>query len=333
MLVKDVVIIGAGPVGLFTVFQAGMLKLSSCVVDVLPHIGGQCSALYPEKPIYDIPGFSKINAQDLIENLEKQASPFDAEYFLGRECINIKKESNNWIVTTTKEKIKAKTIIIAAGAGSFEVRKPPIKGISEFENKSVFYNVINKDKFKNKVVTIAGGGDSAIDWALILASGIAKKVYLIHRRDKFRASPKNIERLNQLKIDNHLEIISPFNLKSLKGNNGVLTEIIVENLDGEERSLKSDYLLPFFGMNMNIGTIQNWNLEVENKHISVDPSSMETNLNGVFAIGDICNYPGKLKLILTGFSEAAVACHAAYAIIHPDTPLHFEYSTTKGIHK
>ena len=331
MITYDIAIIGAGPVGLFTVFQAGMLGLKSCVIDTLSFMGGQCSALYPQKPIYDIPGFSSIAAQELIENLKKQASPFKPKCLLNQQCLDIRKKDSIWFLKSSKNTIKAKTIIIAAGGGSFSPRKPPLKDIQSYENISVFYHIKDKNLFKDKIVTIAGGGDSALDWAVALANGITKKLYLVHRRSDFRAAPNTVKEIRRLCNLNKIQLVTPYQLDNLKGNKGVLHEIIVKNLDGNILSFRSDYLLPFFGMSMNIGPINHWGISIKNKHIEVDPATMQTSLSGVFAIGDICSYPGKLKLILTGFAEAARACHSAYKIINPDLPLHFEYSTTKGL--
>ncbi len=331
MVIYDIAIIGAGPTGLFAVFQAGMLRLKTCVIDTLEFIGGQCSALYAQKHIYDIPGFCTITAQELIENLKKQADPFNPKYFLDQQCFDIKKEADTWLLKCSKNTIKAKTIIIAAGGGSFDVRKPSIEGIQDYENISVFYHVSDKDLFRDKVITIAGGGDSALDWAVLLASGIAKKVYLVHRRNNFRAVPKTVEKINKLCNLNRIKLITPYQLDSLEGDNGNLRAIRVKDLDGNMLLFESDYLLPFFGMSMDIGPISNWGLSIKNKHIEVNHSTMQTNLPGVFAIGDICHYLGKLKLILTGFAEVARACHSVYEIINPKLPLHFEHSTTKGL--
>ena len=319
--------------GIFSIFQAGMLGLKSCIIDTLGFLGGQCSALYAEKPIYDIAGYPSISAEKLIENLTKQAEPFKAQHYLNQQCNSITKKGEYWEISTSKNLIKAKTIIIAAGGGTFEVRKPPVENIVDYEGISVLYHIKNKNAFKNKIVTIAGGGDSALDWAVILAKDIAKKVYIVHRRTNFRAAPKTVEEMNQLTENGNIELITPYQLNGLKGKNGILNEIGVKDLDGNIKYLKSDYLLPFFGMAMNIGSLDNWNLSIINKHIEVNPASMQTNLNGIFAVGDICTYPGKLKLILTGFAESARACHSAYSYIKPNTPLHFEHSTTKGLPK
>ena len=327
----DTAIIGAGPVGLFTVFQAGMNELDACLIDSLNTVGGQCSALYAEKPIYDIPGFHKITAKGLIENLKKQVAPFSYETFLDQVCLNLKHQDGIWQLQSQQQLILAKTVVIAAGAGSFEVRKPPVAGLSEFEDKTVFYHITEKAKFKDKTVTIVGGGDSALDWAVLLADGIAKKVHLVHRRDNFRALQKTVSAMRRLQEQGKINLITPCQLAAVRGKNGYLTHIDVKNMAGEIATIESDFLLPFFGMTMHIGPINNWGLAIERNHINVDPASMQTNLAGVYAVGDICHYPGKLKFISTGFAEAARAIHTAYDFIHPDENRHFEHSTTKGI--
>ena len=310
-----------------------MLGLRTCIIDSLNFMGGQCSALYPEKPIYDIAGFSSITAKNLIDNLSKQANVFNSKKYLNQTCTDIINEDNYWKIKTDKNIIKTKSIIIAAGAGTFEVRKPPLNNIESFENKSVFYHISNTNIYKDKIVTIAGGGDSALDWAVILAKNFAKKVYIIHRRKNFRAAPKTVEEIENLSKNGNLELVTPYQLHKITGKNGVLESIEVINLDGNTKTIKSDYLLPFFGMSMNIGPLNNWNLNIKNNHIEVNPATMETNLKGIYAVGDICNYPGKLKLILTGFAESARACHSIYSYINPNKALHFEHSTTKGIPK
>ncbi|MSO13748.1 Ferredoxin--NADP reductase [Rickettsiales endosymbiont of Trichoplax sp. H2] len=296
-------------------------------------MGGQCSALYPEKPIYDIAGFSSITAKNLIDNLSKQANVFNSKKYLNQTCTDIINKDNYWKIKTEKNIIKTKSIIIAAGAGTFEVRKPPLNNIESFENKSVFYHISNTNIYKDKIVTIAGGGDSALDWAVILAKNFAKKVYIIHRRNNFRAAPKTVEEIKNLSKNGNLELVTPYQLHKITGKNSVLESIEVINLDNNTKTIKSDYLLPFFGMSMNIGPLNNWNLNIKNNHIEVNPATMETNLKGIYAVGDICNYPGKLKLILTGFAESARACHSIYSYINPNKALHFEHSTTKGIPK
>ena len=240
-----------------------MLGLKSCIIDTLGFSGGQCSALYAEKPIYDIAGYPSISAEELIKNLTKQAKPFKAQYYLNQQCNSITKKDNYWEISTSKNLIKAKTIIIAAGGGTFEVRKPPLKNIKDFKNKSVFYHINNKKIFENKIVTIAGGGDSALDWAIILAKDIAKKIYIIHRRSNFRAAPKTVEEIQKLSKNGNLELITPYQLHRLIGVNGILENIEVIDLDDNTKSFQSDYLLPFFGMSMDIGPINNWGLYVK----------------------------------------------------------------------
>ena len=308
-----------------------MLGLKCCIIDSLNFLGGQCKALYAQKPIYDIAGFPSIKAERLIKNLIEQAKPFKADTYLNQKCCLIEKKANFWEISTSKGIIQTKTIIVAAGAGTFEPRKPPISNINRYENISAFYHIKDINLFKGKIITIAGGGDSALNWSILLANDIAKKVYLIHRRNNFRASPKTVEKITHLSKNGSIKLITPYQLYKLKGNDGLLKEIEVKDLDKNTLKFKSDYLLLFFGMSMNIGPISNWNLPMHNKHIEVNPATMETNLNGVFAIGDICNYPGKMKLILTGFAECARACHSAYNYINPTTPIHFEHSTTKGL--
>lgn len=327
----DVLIIGAGPVGIFTAFQAGMLKMRSCIVDTLEFIGGQCNALYPEKPIYDIPGYPEITAAELIENLSRQASSFNPEYILGNQVISLKKIDNYFQVTTNKNIIiSAKIIVIAAGCGAFGPNKPPLIGLAEYENKSVFYSVTDKEKFRDAEIVIAGGGDSAIDWAINL-SNVSKKIYLVHRREKFRSIPANMDIINQLVAQNKIELIVPYHLHSLVGENGALQEVIVQDLSKNNKTINAQYLLSFFGLSMDIGPIRNWGLSYSTNHILVNQVNNQTDIEGIYAVGDICHYPGKLKLILTGFAEAAAAIHHSYSRVFEGKHLHFEYSTTKGI--
>jgi len=329
---SDLVVIGAGPVGLFAVFQAGMLKMKSCVIDTLEVIGGQCNALYPEKPIYDIPAHPKILASELIEMLEAQASPFAPNYQLNQRVEKIVKNSDDSFVVSTSKgiNIECKAIIIAAGCGAFGPNRPPLAGIQEFEGKSVFYAVKSKAEFAGKKVAIAGGGDSAVDWAISLAE-IAAKVFVIHRRDKFRCAPDSADKLKQLAAEGKIEMVVPFQLSGLSGNSGKIEKIEVVNLDGAKQELECDYLLAFFGLAMELGPIANWGLNLNKNHIEVDSTTMRSSESGIYAIGDIATYSNKLKLILTGFAEAAAACHDAYKIVFPDQVFHFEYSTSKGV--
>jgi thioredoxin reductase (NADPH) len=327
----DVAIIGAGPAGLFAIFEAGMLKMKAHVIDALEFAGGQCRALYPEKPIYDIPGYPMIEAGALIDQLEKQASPFNPTFSLGQKVEKLKEIDNGFLLTTSKgDTIEANSIIIAAGCGAFGPNRPPLAGIEQYEGKSVFYMIKSKEDFKDKNVVIAGGGDSAVDWALSLA-GIAKHVYVVHRRDKFKCAPESLDRLKALCDSKSIELVVPYQLDSLIGENGQIKQVIVSNLDGEKRSIDADVLLPFFGLAMELGPIAEWGLNIHKYHIDVNPATMETSVKGIFAIGDVATYPGKLKLILNGFAEGAMAAYAIYPRVHPDQALHFEYSTTKGV--
>lgn len=327
----DIVIIGAGPVGLFAIFEAGMMKMRCHVIDTLEFLGGQCTALYPEKPIYDIPAHPQILAEDLIKKLEIQAAPFNPVYHLGQTAEKVEKTSDGWKVTTSAGKaINCKAIIIAAGCGAFGPNRPPLAGIEEYEGTSVFYMVKRKEDFRGKKIVIAGGGDSAVDWALSLAD-IAEKLYVVHRRPKFRCAPDSHDKLNKLAAEGKIEMVIPYQLEGLEGSSGKLSKVIVKTLDGEERKLEADVLLPFFGLSMELGPIANWGLNLDKSTLSVDPTTMQTSETGIFAIGDIISYKNKLKLILSGFAEAATACHAAQKVVYPGQEFHFEYSTTQGV--
>ncbi len=328
----DVVIVGAGPVGLFMVFQAGMLNMRAHVVDTLDSIGGQCAALYPEKPIYDIPAYAKITGQDLIDKLEEQAKVFDPVFHLKDQVIAYTSTSDGIIVTTSANKIiKAKAMVIAGGCGSFGPNRPPIADIEEYEGKSVFYYIKNRAIFENKKIVIAGGGDSAVDWAVSLAE-IAKSVAIVHRRPKFRCLPASYEKLLNLVDSGKIDLIIPYQLDNIAGEKGYLNQVIVKDLDDNIKTLEADYLLAFFGLSMELGPILNWGLDIKNHHINVDQATQQTNIEKIYAVGDICSYKNKLKLILTGFSECATAAHDMYKLVFPDKPLHFEHSTTKGTH-
>jgi thioredoxin reductase (NADPH) len=328
----DVAIIGAGPVGLFAVFECGMLRMRCQVVDTLPAPGGQCAALYPEKPIFDIPGFPEIAAQALIDRLAAQAAPFEPVYHLGQQVQRlVRLEAGGFALQTSAGvTIRAKAVILAAGAGAFGPNRPPLAGIEAYEGKSVFYLVGRRDDFAGKRVVIAGGGDSAVDWALSLAS-IAARVMVVHRRPKFRAAPDSAAKLQSLADSGALDLVVPYQLEALEGQDGALSSVIVADLEGGVRQLEADVLLPFFGLSMELGPIADWGLALERRHIAVDPATAATNIPGIFAIGDIVAYPGKLKLILSGFAEAAQAAHAAFPLVHPGEALHFEYSTSKGV--
>ena len=329
----DVAVIGAGPVGLFAVFECGMLKMRCHVIDALEGIGGQCTALYPEKPIYDIPGYPCVHAAELIDQLEIQAAPFDPVFHLDQQVESLTRiDEGGWLVGTSKgERIQASAVVIAAGAGAFGPNRPPLDGLEDYEGSSVFYMVRRREDLRGRRIVIAGGGDSAVDWALSLAE-VAEKVYVVHRRDRFRAAPDSVARMHALAETPKLDLIVPYQLTGLEGSDGRLSAVKVATLDGEERALEADVLLPFYGLATSLGPIADWGLDADERHhIAVDPATSQTNQPGIFAIGDISAYNGKLKLILTGFSEAAMAAHAIHRLVYPEQELHFEYSTSKGV--
>jgi len=328
----DVAIIGAGPVGLFAVFECGMLGLKAHVVDALAAPGGQCSALYPEKPIYDIPGYPTIEAAELVKKLEEQAAPFVPHYHLDQQVEKLQPLAGGGfcIETTRGTVIEARAVIIAAGVGAFGPNRPPLDGLEAYEGKSIFYLVTRREAFRGQRIVIAGGGDSAVDWAISLAE-VAAQVMVVHRRAKFRAAPESAARLEALAAAGRIELVIPYQLHGLEGAAGKLAAVIVADLKGATKRLPADVLLPFFGLSMNLGPIAQWGLALEHHHVAVAPASCMSSVAGIFAIGDIATYPGKLKLILSGFAEAALAAHAIYPLIHPGEALHFEYSTTKGV--
>jgi thioredoxin reductase (NADPH) len=331
----DVAVIGAGPIGLSAVFQCGMLRLRCHVIDALEAPGGQLTALYPEKPIYDIPGFPSINAGDLVDRLLEQALPFGPTYHLDQRVDGMERiktpEGGVWRLTTSRgQVIEAPAVIIAAGAGAFGPKRPPLETLESYEGKSVFYMVTKREAFRGRSVVIAGGGDSAVDWALSL-SDVAARVQLVHRRAKFRCAPESAARLEQLAASGKIELVVPAQLKALRGTDGQLDAVIVDDLSGGEKALEADVLLPFFGLASNLGPILDWGLGVERHTIPVDQRTCATSQPGVYAIGDVAYYPDKLKLILTGFAEASAAAHNAFKDCRPGEALHFEHSTTSGI--
>jgi thioredoxin reductase (NADPH) len=301
------------------------------VIDSLEQVGGQCTALYPEKPIYDIPALPTVQAGELIERLEEQARPFRPVYHLNQQASDVIKTADGFTVTTTTGTVvSCRAIIIAAGAGAFGPNKPPLNDLAVYEGKSIFYMVRQRADFRDKVLVIAGGGDSAVDWAISL-SELARKIYFVHRRDKFRAAPESVDRLQKIAGSGKIEMVIPYQLHSLKGDGQRLYGVTVADLDGKEKTLEADVLLPFFGITPQLGHIANWGVKIDLHHIPVSQSTSETNVPGIFAVGDIATYERKLKLILTGFAEAAQAAHAIHPLVFPGEALHFVYSTTKGV--
>lgn len=329
----DVAIIGAGPAGLFAVFECGMLRMKCVVIDVLEALGGQCAALYPEKPIFDIPAHPQIDGGALIERLEQQAAPFTPAYLLGRRVESLAKQEDGRFLlgTSAGDEIITKAVLVAAGAGAFGPIRPPLEGLPGYEaTGGVRYLVTKKEEFRGKRLVIAGGGDSAVDWALSLKD-ITEKIYFVHRRDKFRAAPETVAQLWTAADAGEVEMVLPYQLKGLEGDGTQLTGVTVATLKGEERSLPADHLLAFFGLSNELGPIAEWGLGLDRSHIVVDQTTLQTSVPGIFAIGDVATYPGKLKLILQAFSEGAMAAHAIHPVVFPGQALHFEHSTTRGV--
>ena len=331
MIKTDILIIGAGPTGLFAVFEAGLLKLKCHLIDSLPMPGGQCSEIYPKKPIYDIPSHPEILAGDLVKNLEKQIAPFQPTYTLGESAISlVKTDNDNFLVTTNKgTQHLAPVVVIAGGLGTFEPRKPPVKGLENFEGKGVNYIIKDPEVYLNKKVVIAGGGDSALDWTIFLEN-IAASVTLIHRRNEFRGTLDSVEKVQQLKNKGRIQLLTPAEVIALEGND-FLDSVIVNHL-GDLKSIECDSFIPLFGLTPKLGPIANWGLEIKKNAIVVDNSlDYQTNIPGVYAIGDVNTYPGKLKLILCGFHEATLMCQSAFKRIYPDRKNILKYTTVSGV--
>ncbi len=328
----DVLIIGAGPVGLFAVFECGMLKLHCHVVDTFEAIGGQCTALYPDKPIYDIPGFPRIGAGELVDNLAEQAAPFRPTYHLGQTVRELRTLAGGTIEARLSggSKIVAKAVIIAAGGGTLGPNRPPLAGIERYEGRHVIYRVGSLEALRGRRVVVAGGGDSAVDWTLALLD-VAARVMLVHRRARFRATPASVQALLESAQQGKLELVTPFQLHGLEGDDDVLHAVTVKDDTGGVRRLDADTLLALFGIATELGPIADWNLHIDHQQIVIDPATSETSRPGIYAIGDVTVYPGKLKLILSGFAEAAIVAHAIYKRMHPGEVLHFEHSTTAGV--
>ncbi len=331
MIETDICIIGAGPVGLFAVFEAGLLKLRCHVVDILPQIGGQLAEIYPKKPIYDIPGYPSVLAHELIENLEKQIDPFKPTYTLGDRIESfIKQDDGSFLLTTMDgEVIHASTIAIAAGLGCFEPRKPELDGLTDYEGKGVHYFVKDPSLYSGKKVVIAGGGDSALDWAIHLTS-LGADITLVHRSSSFRGAPDSAGKVLQLHEENKISLVLNSHVCALSGD-GKLESISIKNTEGVITEHVADYFIPLFGLSPKLGPIENWKLNLDKNAITVNTHDFATDIPGVFAIGDINTYPGKLKLILCGFHEAALMAHGAYKYIYPDKRVNLKYTTVNGI--
>ncbi len=332
MITTDILIIGAGPTGLFTVFEAGLLKLRCHLIDALPQAGGQCSEIYPKKPIYDIPGFPEILAGDLTTNLLEQCKQFEPGFTLGERAETIEKqEDGSFIVTTNKgTKHKAPIVAIAGGLGSFEPRKPPIPNIANFEDKGVEYMIREPELYRDKKVVIAGGGDSALDWSIFLTD-IAKSVTLVHRRNEFRGALDSVEKVQELKDAGKINLITPAEISGVVGDNHI-TGVVISKNNEDEYVLETDHFIPLFGLAPKLGPIANWGLEIEKNAIKVNNAlDYQTNIPGIYAIGDVNTYPGKLKLILCGFHEATLMCQSAFQRIFPDKKYVMKYTTVGGV--
>ncbi len=325
----DAVIIGAGPVGLFSVFELGLNDIKCHLIDILDRPGGQCAELYPEKPIYDIPAVPVCTGTELTERLLEQIQPFKPMFHFGQMAEKLEKLGDkHWRLTTdTGTVIEAKIVVIAAGGGSFMPKRPPIKGIEDYENKSVFYAVRKMEQFRDKKLVIAGGGDSALDWAINLQP-VAKHVTLIHRRDEFRAAPDSVLKMRSLVAEGVMDL-KIANLSSLEGQGGHLTGVVLQE-EGKAHTLPCDHLLAFYGLTMKLGPVATFGIHLHENHIPVNTADFETNVPTIFAIGDINSYPGKMKLILSGFHEAALMAKKAFAYVHPDRRYRFQYTTSSS---
>ena len=331
MITTDILIIGAGPTGLFAVFEAGLLKMKCHLIDALPQPGGQLTELYPKKPIFDIPGYPSVNAGELVDNLMEQIKQFKPGFTLAETAVSLTKIDEEWFeVVTNKGTVhRAKAVAIAGGLGTFEPRKPELENIADYEEKGVEYFVKDPEHFSDKKIVIAGGGDSALDWTIFLAN-VAKEVTLIHRRNEFRGALDSVEKVQELKNQGKINLITPAEVTAVRGE-GHLQSIVV-NSDGAEREIETDFFIPLFGLTPKLGELANWGLEIDKNAIVVNNAlDYQTNIPGVYAIGDINTYPGKLKLILCGFHEATLMCQSAYQRLNPGKKYVLKYTTVSGV--
>ncbi|HHZ81984.1 MAG TPA: NAD(P)/FAD-dependent oxidoreductase [Flavobacteriales bacterium] len=332
MIQTDILIIGAGPVGLFTVFEAGLVKLKCHIIDALPQTGGQCSEIYPKKPIYDIPAYPSIMAGELTDRLMEQIKPFSPGFTLGERAETIEKDDEGQFIITTSHgtKHRAPIIAIAAGLGCFEPRKPPVEGLADFENKGVEYIIKDPEFYRGKKVVISGGGDSALDWTNFLADGVASEVTLVHRRPSFRGHPDSVQKVMDLAQAGKINLLTNGEVVGISGN-GAVQSVEVKHKSEGMISLETDHWIPLFGLSPKLGPIGEWNLNIKKNAIEVDTFDYSTNVPGIYAIGDINTYPGKLKLILCGFHEATLMVQSAYKRIYPDKNLVLKYTTVTGV--
>ena len=331
MITTDICLIGAGPVGLFAVFEAGLLKMRCHLIDALPQVGGQLSEIYPQKPIYDIPGYPAINAQRLVDNLMEQIAPFNPGFTLGERVEGLDRQTDGSYIVTTNDgtAVHCQVVVIAGGLGCFEPRKPEIENLERFEGKGVAYMVKNPEQLRDRRVVLAGGGDSALDWTIFLAD-IAKEVTLVHRSDTFRGAPDSAEKVFTLAKQGRVNLVLQSNITRINGN-GHLNEVSIQAKDKTITTLPADNLIPLFGLTPKLGPIADWGLTIDKSAIPVNTTDYSTNIERIYAIGDINTYPGKLKLILCGFHEAALMCQSAFRYVHPDQKLSFKYTTVNGV--
>lgn len=330
MIQTDICVIGAGPVGLFAVFEAGLLKMRCHLVDVLPQVGGQLSEIYPHKPIYDIPGYPEVKGLELVQQLMKQIEPFKPSFTLGERVEEIEQQSDKSFILTTNENtaIHCRVIMIAGGLGCFEPRKPAVENLEQYEGKGIAYMVKDPEAYRDQDIVLAGGGDSALDWTVFLAD-ITKRVTLVHRGDTFRGAPDTVEKVYQLASQGKIDLLLKSHLMQVNGN-GKLEQVVIRN-ENEQKIINTDYLIPLFGLSPKLGPIADWGLNIDQNAIEVDTRDYSTNVERIYAIGDINIYPGKLKLILCGFHEAAIAMQSAFKYVYPDEKLSFKYTTVYGV--
>ena len=335
MITTDLAIIGAGPVGLFAIFEAGLLKMRCHLIDYLPQAGGQLSEIYPKKPIYDIPGFPSILAQELVDNLLKQAEPFHPSYTFGERIETLEKRGDRdfVLITNMGTVIHAKTVVIAGGLGCFEPRKPECEGLTNFENgKGINYMILDPEKYRGQRMVIAGGGDSALDWTIFL-SEICSELTLVHRSESFRGAPDSVNKVMKLAEEGKIKLLLNTNLTSVKGNDTLESVLMTNPKTGETIIIQTDHLIPLFGLSPKLGPLEHWNLNIDKNAIEVNTDDYSTNIEGVYAIGDINTYKNKLKLILCGFHEAALMTHSAYKYINPGVKYTMKYTTVNGVNE